>query len=99
MVLNLIYQIYLPTKLTIFFRFGINQRPEPPRAKITESIAQALGNILWVAIGATALLSSIMSLIFGKFEDVWDGISIIIVAILLVVIIVATDYVKDKKYI
>lgn len=54
---------------------------------------------MWVAIGATALLSSIVSLMFGKWKDAWEGLSIIIVAVLLVFIIVMTDYIKDKKYI
>lgn len=97
--LNFINIIEFTNLINHIYRFGINQRPEPPQAKITESIVQALGNILWVAIGATALLSSIVALCLGKLEEFVDGFSIIIIAVILVAIIVATDYIKDKKYI
>jgi hypothetical protein len=79
--------------------FGVNTRPTPPQASILESIIQSVQNILWVAIGATALLSSAVSLFFLEWKAVWEGISIILVAILLIAIIAATDYIKDKKYI
>jgi len=60
---------------------------------------QTLSNILWVAIGATALLSSAVSLFFVEWKSVWEGISIILVAVFLISIIAATDYLKDEKYI
>lgn len=79
--------------------FGVNTRPTPPLASVFESIMQTLQNILWVAIGATALLSSAVSLFFMEWKAVWEGISIVLVAILLIAIIACTDYLKDKKYI
>jgi len=54
---------------------------------------------MWVAIGATALLSSIVSVFFWDVHGIWEGVSIILVAVLLIAIIAGTDYVKDKKYI
>lgn len=79
--------------------FGVNSRPTPPLASVMESIMQTLQNVLWVAIGVTALLSSIVSMFFVDPQGVWEGISIVIVAILLVTIIAMTDYLKDKKFI
>jgi hypothetical protein len=54
---------------------------------------------MWVAIGVTALLSSVVSLFFINLKDCWEGLSVILVAILLVAIVAATDYLKDKKFI
>lgn len=36
---------------------------------------------------------------FADWEGMWEGIAIIIVAVLLVAMIVSTDYMKDQKYI
>merc|ERR1719440_1822059 len=55
--------------------------------------------MLWVAFGATALLSSVVAAFFLRWKEVGEGISIILVAILLIAIIAVTDYIKDKKYI
>lgn len=54
---------------------------------------------MWVAIGATALLSSVVSIFFQEWKSVWEGISIVLVAVLLIAIIAATDFLKDQKYI
>lgn len=64
-------------------------------AKMGESIVQALSNFMWVAIGITAILSSGVSLFFMEWKSVWEGISIILVAVFLIAIIAGTDYVKD----
>lgn len=75
--------------------FGENTKPTPPVAKMGESIVQALSNFMWVAIGITAILSSGVSLFFMEWKSVWEGISIILVAVFLIAIIAGTDYVKD----
>jgi len=54
---------------------------------------------MWVVIFATAIVSSLVSLFCGAFKDFWEGISIIIVSLLLISIISITDWLKDRKYI
>lgn len=83
----------------ILNRFGRNEPPQAPPAKLSESICEALRNALWFLIGFTSLLSSIVSLFMANWSAVWEGISIILVAIFLITIIVAADYDKDKKLI
>jgi len=79
--------------------FGTNQKPTAPKASIIESIIQTVSNVLWIAIGGTAILSSLVSVFFWDIKSIWEGISIIIVALLLIAIIAACDYLKDDKYI
>lgn len=79
--------------------FGENIKPIPPRASILESIVQTLKNIMWVAIGFTAILSSVVSVFLLEWKAVWEGVSIIVVAVALVFLISVTDYIKDSKYI
>jgi len=76
--------------------FGENLRPQAPAASICESIWQTISNVLWFAIGFTSLLSSLVSLFFMEWKSVWEGISIIIVSIVLIAIIAVADYSKDK---
>jgi Ca2+-transporting ATPase len=79
--------------------FGENTRPVPPRARIIDSICQTLRDIMWVIIGITALLSSLVSCFFVEWKAVWEGISIIIVSIFLITVIVLSDYYKDKLFV
>lgn len=79
--------------------FGENQRPTPPRASIKESIIQTISNYVWLAIAGTALLSSVVSVFFGEWREVWEGISIILVALFLIMLIAVADYIKDNKFI
>lgn len=54
---------------------------------------------MWVAIGFTAILSSVVSVFLLEWKAVWEGVSIIVVAVALVFLISVTDYIKDSKYI
>lgn len=54
---------------------------------------------MWVLIGITALLSSIVSLFFAEWKAVWEGISIILVTIFIITILVFADFYKDKLFV
>ena len=54
---------------------------------------------MWFAIFGTAFLSSVVSVFFLEWKAVWEGISIIIVSLVLIILTAAADYVKDKNYI
>jgi len=45
------------------------------------------------------LLSSVVSVFFGEWREVWEGISIILVALFLIMLIAVADYIKDNKFI
>ena len=103
--------VSIPIKSGIFFlntysnqnrfinRFGENCKPEPPRASIIESIKQTVREILWVVIGATALLSTLLSFFIGEWKEGAEGLSIIFMSLILISITSLVDYVKDRKFI
>jgi len=54
---------------------------------------------MWLIIGVTAMLTSLVALFSGRPWDALEGISIIIISAILIMLMVFTDYFKDKKYI
>lgn len=79
--------------------FGTNIKPTPPNANIIESIKQTLQEVLWLIIGGTALLSCLCCFFIGKFQEGVEGLSIIVMSLVLIAITSVADYVKDKKFI
>jgi len=79
--------------------YGENIKPLPPASSIKESFKQEVKNIMWVIIGATAILAGIC----GIYADGWgaplEAISIILIGLIIILITSVTDYFKDKKFI
>lgn len=79
--------------------FGTNEKPLPQLPSIIDSLKQTIMNRLWLAIGASALLSAVCNGFVQGLSGMVEGISIVIVGLLIIVITTLADYIKDKNFV
>jgi hypothetical protein len=79
--------------------YGANNKPLPPPSSILESFKQEVKNLLWVIIGATALVSALCGIYAKGAFSLLEGIFLCLFALLMILMNSVVDYCKDKKYI
>jgi len=80
--------------------YGKNTKPLPVMNSFLSSLKQVMReDKTWIAVAFTALISGICGAISLGWNGLAEGISIIIVAIMMLIISSLADYVKDRKFI
>lgn len=79
--------------------YGANNKPLPPPSSILESFKQEVKNLLWVVIGATAIVSALCGIYAEGGYSLLEGIFLCLFALLMILMNSVVDYCKDKKYI
>jgi magnesium-transporting ATPase (P-type) len=79
--------------------YGENLKPLPPPSSILESFKQEVKNIMWVIIGATAIISGFCGIYKEGIYAITTALSILFIGIVLIIISSLVDYCKDKKFI
>jgi hypothetical protein len=79
--------------------FKSNRKPLPELPALMDSVKQEAKNIMWVSVAATALFAGLCGLFVNGWKAIIEGISIVIVAAVILVVTSAADWMKDKRYI
>jgi len=80
--------------------YGENVKPLPTPSKIWESFKQEAKNLLWVIIGATAIIGGFCAIYAEGFKAAMlEAIFLLMFAFMMILLNSLVDYCKDKKFI
>jgi len=79
--------------------FGENTKPLPEQASFWGSIMGEIRNVMWVAVGISAIFAGLCGVFFTPEESALEAVAIIIVALLIILVSSGADWLKDSRFV